>query len=43
MEKILRVYHDTPELFDGRLDSEKAIASYYREYYYGRMQKRDIL
>ena len=36
MEKILRVYHDTPELFDGRLDSEKAIASYYREYYYGK-------
>lgn len=25
-----------PELFDGRLDSEKAIASYYREYYYGK-------
>lgn len=36
LEKILRVYHDTPDFLDGRLDSEKAIACYYREYYYGK-------
>ena len=32
MRKLLRIYQNSPERFEGRLDSEKAIQDYYKEY-----------
>ena len=32
MRKLLRIYQNSPERFEGRLDSEKAIQEYYKEY-----------
>lgn len=32
MRSVLRIYKSSPEKFDGRLDSEKAIQEYYKEY-----------
>lgn len=36
MRKILRVFQQTPEQLGGRLDSEKAVYAYYKEYFAGR-------
>lgn len=39
MEKLLAAYHENPQAYNERLDSEKAIQDYYQFYFYERQQE----
>lgn len=43
MRQVLANYHKNPDSFDGRLDSEKAIACYYQYYFYDRQNEMNYV